>query len=582
MDILFITPTHKPGLSQEINGTMLLATKLLQAGFTTDILRFYQVDGFDSDYPRFIDNITQKILQMAPRFLSFYSLWPSFHIILRIVQRIKQIAPHIPVILGGPLVSLYPETVMNSCPWVDYLCAGEGENTIVPFMNALTGKQSIESVPGLYYRKDGVLVHNEHPIPLCNLNTLPNWDCSLFASDPRLEDRITDKKYFMPIDVGRGCPFNCTFCCTSHFWSHTYRLKSAEKIVDELKYYRNNFNIRSFLFSHDAFTVKKNLVSEVCDRILEEKLDINWCCTTRADCVTEELLLKMKDAGLSYIQLGVETGSERMQQQINKRLDLNVVKNVVHFLLKNKIDLLLFFMYGFPEETEDDLRKTLDLIFYFYDIGVRHITMSFLNFSPATQITLDYYDQLVFDPNLAVSARCDFGYEEEMEIIQANKDLFPFFYHLNTPLRNSYLFLTCLTAAYEALPKEAKIIRSLYNGDDLAFYRDFVRNNPDCFDQYLNHAMDCVKKKPMVMLYNTIRELDHPCITQIRSLLEFRKDCRKVKASKEDIRLQKTYNFSYLDYHRGCPLDQYTSAQTELVMIKRDGKFSISLISIHE
>ncbi len=583
MDILFITPANEAGLYQEVNGTMLLATKLLQAGYKTDILRFYQVDGFDTDYPRFIDNITKMIIQKAPKFLSFYSLFPSLHIVLRIAQQIKQHVPptHIPVIIGGPLVSLYPETVMNSCPYIDYVCTGEGENTIVPFMRALKGELPFDAVPGLYYRKEGKLVHNEQQVELCDLNTLPYWDTSLIDGDPRQEKKITAKNYYMPIDAGRGCPYNCTFCCTSRFWLRTYRLKSAERIVDELKYHIKKFGIRSFTFSHDAFTTNRELVSRVCDRILDENLDISWQCATRADCVTEELLLKMKKAGLKRIQLGVETGSERMQKLINKNLDLNIVKKVVQFLLKNDISVMLFFMYGFPQETEEDLRKTLDLVFYFYDIGVKRINMSYLNFSPATQITNDYFDQLVFDPDIAVSARCDFGYEEEMEIIRENKALFPFFYHLNTPLRNTYLFLSCLTETYCALPKEAKIVRQLYDGDDLTFYRDFVRNNPGCFDQHLNYALECVAKMPMVMLCNTIKDREHPKIDQARALLDFRKDCRRVDASKEDTVIQKTYDFFYLDYALNRSLEQFAVARSELLITKKSGKFNVQVLNLY-
>lgn len=93
IDVLFINATERFSLSHEVNGTLLLATKLLQAGFETDILRFVQMKHTCKEYPEFIREITDKILEIAPKCVSFYTLWPYYHIMLRIASEIKEKSP---------------------------------------------------------------------------------------------------------------------------------------------------------------------------------------------------------------------------------------------------------------------------------------------------------------------------------------------------------------------------------------------------------------------------------------------------------------------------------------------------------
>jgi hypothetical protein len=102
VDILFINPTEELSMRKEVNGTLLLATKLLQDGFEAQILRFAEIETSPKDYDAFIREFTGRILDMQPRCVSFYTLWPYYHIMLRIAAQLRQEAPHILLILGGP------------------------------------------------------------------------------------------------------------------------------------------------------------------------------------------------------------------------------------------------------------------------------------------------------------------------------------------------------------------------------------------------------------------------------------------------------------------------------------------------
>jgi radical SAM superfamily enzyme YgiQ (UPF0313 family) len=584
VDVLFINATQEVALNQDANGTMLLATKLLQAGFSADILRFGQIEQRYQEYKVFLTATIERILGMEPKVVSFYTLWPHYHIMLRIAKELKARRNDLFIVLGGPQASATAFDTMNAAPWVDYICTGEGENTIVPFIESILNHncQDIQSVLGLYYRKDGVVVHNDMNIPLCDLDTLPHWDdrlCAIYHENPN--PGWDSPHYFMPIDAGRGCPYNCTFCCSSHFWKRTYRLKSPARILEDIRYYYEKYGITSFWFSHDAITTNRKLITEVCDLLIASGMNIRWRCTSRIDCVDEELLLKMKESGLVEIELGIETGSLRMQKLTKKNLNLQHAQKLISFMLKQGLLVGLFFMYGFPEETEEDLNDTLELIFNLLDAGVNHVSMSFTRFNPATDITNRFLDKLELDPDMKILIRgVSYGFEDELDMIRNNKAMFPFFYHLNTPVRNNYQYAHFFIRLYRQYTHTIRHLRKLYKGDNLRFYRDFYNNNLEYFQQDMIHASNGIRNHGMQMLANTVKDFDVPYLHRILSLLRFEDNANRIKNSECDITIQEVYDFNYIDYKMNLPIEMYSDGKTEILLQKKDGKVSLKVLQI--
>ena len=580
MDILFINSTTDLTLRRECNGTLLLATKLLADGFDTNILRFGQLESYEKDYETFIREFTDRILEQKPRCVSLYCLWPNYHIMLRVGREVKARAPEIILVLGGPQCSGTAEATMEAMPFVDYISVGEGENLVVPFFRALLrGEGNVADVPGTYYREDGKICHNATVHPLCDLNTLPYWDDRLIL--PQDDPDLHEKYYFMPIDPGRGCPYSCTFCCTSYFWRRTYRLKTTDRIMQDIRYHYEKYGIRGFWFSHDAFTVNQKLVAEVCDRIIEEGLDISWRCTARVDCLSEELILKMKEAGMIQIELGVETGSKRMQKLINKNLNLEKAQQTVKFLLDNGIRVALFFMYGFPDETEEDLNQTLELVMNMLDLGVAYTTMSFCQFSPNTQLTEQYFDQLVFDPSVRVNYRGVFGYHEEEAMLRDNKALFPFYFHLNTPTRNAYRHLFFLIKLYRDFPDTLRYVRRIYKGDNLRLFRDFYGYNRHLLDDVdIDKAEENIENHALEMVLNITAHLDVPYIRQLEALLTYSYRVYKISRAKENTVVLDTYEFDYTDLQNKRPIEEYAEGKTTVLLEMKNGKFIHRVLNV--
>ncbi|MBQ3215639.1 MAG: radical SAM protein [Oscillospiraceae bacterium] len=579
---LFINPNKVHTLSSEVNGTLLLATKLLEAGIDADVLRFCQVESYLTDYDTFIRDIVSRIQEAKPTAVSFYTLWPYYHIMLRIAKVLKAQQPELTIIFGGPQSSATAQATMEAMPFIDYICTGEGENTIVPFAKAmLAGDEAgLNAVPGLWYRKDGAPVCTGGELPISDLNTLPRWDERLFVPVHDLNaPELKLRNYFMPIDAGRGCPYSCTFCCTSHFWRRTYRLKSPQRIVEDIRYFHDKFGITSFWFSHDAFTTNKQLVSDVCDYILESGLKITWRCTARIDCISEELILKMKQAGLIHIELGIETGSPRMQKIINKNLNLDKARRMIRFLMGTGLTVGLFYMYGLPEETEEDLAQTLDMLFDMLDLGVTHTSMSFCKFNPATAITEKYFNQLVLDPEIKIITRGLFGFDNELDTIRHNKAIFPHYYHLDTPVRRDYQYLHFFVYLYEQLREPMKQLRRLYQGDVLRFYRDFYQNNLPCFEGDILHTLECVKEQAVQMIDNAVSALDMPCIPQFNGLFRFCRDLMLLNDSPKDATIIRSYDMDYQDYAARKPIEEYRPCTSQILLCKKAGNTIVKVLS---
>lgn len=582
LDILFVNSTEEAEIQQETNGTMILATKLLEADYQVDILRFCQIEDYKKDYTRFIDNAVKGILEKSPKICCFYTLWAYYHIMLRIATELKKVRGDIIVVFGGPQATITARDTLLAMDCVDYVCSGEGENTIVPFVERLLKDQKPDlfQIPGLYYRCEGEIVFNG-AAPLTQLDEVPYWDDRLFTQEEweNIHNGHSLRQYF-PIDAGRGCPFNCTFCCTSSVLNHSYRLKTAQRITEDIAYYNKKYGYKKFWLSHDALTTNKRLVEQICEALMKKEINIKWRCTTRIDLITEELILKMKRAGLTDIDFGLETGSPRMQKLTNKRLDVDKTKRMVSFLLKNDIRVMAYFMYGFPEETEQDLNETLETMFSMLDAGVCYVSMSMCRFFPGTKITKQYYDELEIDPKIKELKRDVFGYDEELEWFQLHKPLFVSYYHLNTPLRNQFQYVFFLAHLYQHFPMSIRHLRKIYNGNNLQFFKDFYASNKHYFEGDISCVKSAVFDNPLEVASNMVNYLGLPYGKQLIGLMKYDVNLQKVSKSKVDISIRDTYDFSYLEFAKKIPVEQYSASKTELLIQKVNGKLSVKVLRL--
>ncbi len=248
-------------------------------------------------------------------FFGFSTVCSSYPLTLRIAAEVKRAHRDSVVVLGGPQASVVDVSTMRAFPWIDVVVRGEAEHTLPVLVDALANHSSLAGVPGITFRQGKEAVRNPEAPLVADLDALPFPAFHLFPD-------VRFCRHF-PLELGRGCPFSCTFCSTNDFFRRRFRLKSPEHMIAEMRKVRQDYGISSFELVHDMFTVDRKRVVEFCEALLESKEEFTWGCSARTDCVDEELIALMAKAGCRGIFFGIETGSRRMQKIIDKGLELN-------------------------------------------------------------------------------------------------------------------------------------------------------------------------------------------------------------------------------------------------------------------
>lgn len=286
-----------------------------------------------------------------------------------LTRQAKQLFPEVPVVLGGSHASFLPQASLSQTG-ADFVVTGEGEETFAELIRGLEDRsRSLHDIPGLVFRiPSGRFVTTPTRPLIEDMDSLPFPDReSLYRLDS-----------YRPDDMGmimtsRGCPFNCTFC--SSLWERRARFRSVTHILAEIEYLVERFGVRSIYFKDDTFTLNKRFVFAFCDALQRRGLDIRWECLTRIELVDEELILRMREAGMFNLKIGIETGSERLLRATNKNISLSQIREGAEVLNRLGQTWSAFFMLGYPDETESEMRMSRDLI---EEIRPTYVSMSVL------------------------------------------------------------------------------------------------------------------------------------------------------------------------------------------------------------
>lgn len=472
-DVVFITPNIRGYIADEFIGTLLLSSILKEKGISCEILPFFSI-GDLTNFDEFLENAIKLIEERSPKIVSFYTRCDAYHIDIKLAQVIKARWKDIFVVFGGPQSDIASVETIEQLSYVDFVCCGEGETTVYPFFNSLLQGQPELSIPGLVYRENGVVKKNPRPVLIEDLDSLPLVDYSdicYMQNESELNDR------YFPIDVGRGCPFGCTYCSTKSFWGRTYRLKSPQRIFQEIKLVHEKFNITRYAFLHDMFTLNRKSVIETCSLLRTLDFPIEWKCSARLDCIDKELIDIMTDAGMKTIFIGIETGSPRMQKKINKNLKLDNAVELLAYLREKDVNVLASFIYGFPEETEEDLSQTMSLIRELLKLKKVDVQTHLCTFLAGTELTERYKSEMTFTSKYS-DITGDKAILECKDLIEAHRELFPHLLEYNTDLRTRLKYFKMFFWVWRNMRPVYQYISEKYPSDNLIeMYYDFAKAN---------------------------------------------------------------------------------------------------------
>lgn len=325
-----------------------------------------------------LDGLAGLLERHRPDAVGVYSASATANSLRKICARLKELAPALPVIAGGPHADIYPEETAR-WPQVDYVVRGEGELTLADLLTCLAEKGDPAAVPGVFSKKDGAVVSGGDRPPIHDLDSLPFPARDL--TDYKLyHSAIGKEKVSTTLMTSRGCPYRCNFCYVQY--DGRYRARSAANVLAEIEECLK-LGIREFFFFDEIFTVDKKRVLAICEEILKRGLNITFEVRSRINTMDAEMLAALKKAGCVRISYGVESACDEVLKAMNKRITAAQAREVVRLTQQAGIEVFLDFMLGYPGETEEQMRQT---IAFACDLDPDYVQFAITVLIPATKI----------------------------------------------------------------------------------------------------------------------------------------------------------------------------------------------------
>lgn len=304
-----------------------------------------------------------SILKERPDIVGVNSWSCSVKEVKEILAATKETDKRIITIVGGPHPSAVPDEAMDYFSDADFGFKGEAEIGLPMLVEALSGneKSRLGNIPGLIWN-DGRQRNINEQVFCGNLDDFDYLAWDLIKPEEYVELGSANFVKTAPIITSRGCPHHCTFCSAHIISGYKIRYRSLENIIGELKILKERHGIKRVNIMDENFTFNKNHVLSFCDRVIGEKLDLEFTLPqgVRLDALDEELLLRMKRARFSpNIALGIESGSQRLLGMIKKNIDKDMVKDKTDLMRRLGFRPVGYFILGFPTETKEEMYETL-------------------------------------------------------------------------------------------------------------------------------------------------------------------------------------------------------------------------------
>jgi len=292
----------------------------------------------------------------------------------------KRVDIKIVTVVGGPHVSAVPIRFLEEAKNADIVVIGEGEQALLDIVNSVERDEKLSDVLGIAFRNGNAIVQTPSRPLLQNLDELPYPAYHLVDMEQYLEPKTIEYRSFqdrsMSMITSRGCPFDCCFCSVHLHMGKPFRSHSADFVVRHIEYVVNKFRVKTIFFEDDNLTLDIKRFEEICDRIIERGIKVNWETPNgvRADCLNSSLLNKMKKSGCQSLFFGIESGDQGvLDNVIGKRLDLRKVLEVAKTCKALGLKTGAFYIIGFPGEKRENMIKTVDFALRLrvdYDVGM--------------------------------------------------------------------------------------------------------------------------------------------------------------------------------------------------------------------
>jgi anaerobic magnesium-protoporphyrin IX monomethyl ester cyclase len=352
-DILLVNPKEGSGFFEKMPplGLASIAAYLEKNGFSVRI--------HDAEIES--GKIEELLSEIHPRFVGISGTTHTRFESFEIARRVKRHNPDIVTVYGGVHASFTATDTLRYIPEIDYASKGEGEKTFTEFIQKHDRGENFRTVRSLAYREGSGVAENPGPSRL-DLETLPRPAYHLLNMK-----RYSVKMEFcgqkgISLITARGCLARCSFCSASRMFDHLVTTRTSANVVDEIEFLFNEYGYTAIKIFDSTFTADRGHVTQICDEILDRKLSFPWECEIRIGTVDRQLLEKMRSAGCYYVDVGVESGSQKVLNLMRKGITVEEAEETINMCHEAGLKIKAFFSFGHIGEYPEDAEKTFQFI----------------------------------------------------------------------------------------------------------------------------------------------------------------------------------------------------------------------------
>ncbi len=310
------------------------------------------------------------------------------------------------IILGGPDITYNCENYLKT--GTDFLIIGEGEQTTLELYQAIIDNDDYRTITGIAFLENNKLKKTPPRIKIKDLSELPLPNRAAIPIEKYLDTWKTyHGKSSMTISTQRGCPYTCKWCSTA-VYGQSYRRRPADMVAAELRMLKDTYNPDSIWFVDDVFSVSHKWIRSFHKEVIKQDAIIPFECITRAERLDDEILQLLKESGCFRIWIGAESGSQKIIDAMDRRVDVNVVKEAIQKTNAIGMETGTFIMVGYPGEDETDINETIN---YLKAANPTHFTITVAYPIKGTSLYNEIEDKITVQPNWEVSTDRDIDFK---------------------------------------------------------------------------------------------------------------------------------------------------------------------------